>query len=270
MILFPPSKINLGLHIIEKRPDGFHEIETFFFPIPLTDALEIIPVSTNTTFSQSGIDIPSDGKSNLCIQAYEVLKKDYQLTGVAIHLHKNIPIGAGLGGGSADAAYTLILLNEMFDLNISKDKLAQYASQLGSDCAFFIYNQPCYATGRGEILDPMPLSLKDYDLVLVKPRVHVSTVQAYGGVKPQRPEKSLKEIIHLPVNQWKGLLVNDFEKTVFKKFPEIEAIKNTFYEHGAIYASMSGSGASVFALFEKSDFDWKSIFPDNFIWQTRL
>ena len=272
MILFPPCKINLGLHVLEKRQDGFHEIETLFFPLPLTDILEIIPSSRKeSTLSISGINIPPDEKKNLCMRAYELIAADYRIPTVQIHLHKNIPIGAGLGGGSADATYTLILLNKLFELEISKESLIKYATVLGSDCAFFLHNEPCLAKGRGEILSPYPLYLANYHIILVKPPVHVATRDAYAGIVPFRPARSINEIIKLPVSEWKEFLLNDFEKTVFTKFPQIHAIKEELYDAGALYASMSGSGASVFGIFEQNPvMDRNQIFKDCFVWESTI
>jgi 4-diphosphocytidyl-2-C-methyl-D-erythritol kinase len=272
MIKFPPCKINLGLHVVEKRNDGFHNIETMFYPLPLTDAIEIVPATDGITqFTSSGNDIPPDGKNNLCERAYEIVREKYDLPPVKIHLHKNIPTGAGLGGGSSDAAFTLLILNEMFDLELSKKQLLLFATTLGSDCAFFIYNEPCFATGRGEILQPRPLSLHPYHILLVKPDIHVNTAIAYSGITPTKPSVSLNDVFKLSVKSWKDILVNDFEKTVFLKFPEIASIKDKLYSLGADYACMSGSGAAVFGLFErKPDFDVGLEFKDCFTWGTEL
>lgn len=264
MICFPNTKINLGLNIIEKRTDGFHNIETVFYPVQWCDALEAVSSESGIThddpekkieFTLSGLNVEGSVKNNLCVKAYEILAKDFKLPTVKIHLHKIIPMGAGLGGGSADAAFTLELLNNLFKLKLTKDNLKNYALQLGSDCSFFMENVPLYATGKGEIMTKINLSLKGYFILIAKPPVHISTAQAYSLVNPQHPEKSLTEIIQLSITQWKNVLKNDFEKSVFEKFPIIEKIKNKMYEQGAIYASMSGSGSAVYGIFDKKIFD---------------
>jgi 4-diphosphocytidyl-2-C-methyl-D-erythritol kinase len=272
MIKFPPCKINLGLHVVEKRNDGFHTIETMFYPLPLTDALEIIPASDGKTeFTQSGISIPSDGKKNLCERAYDILGETYNIPPVKIHLHKHIPTGAGLGGGSSDAAFTLLILNDLFELGIQQKELLGYAAQLGSDCSFFIINEPCLASGRGEILTPWPFTLIGKWILLVKPQVHVNTADAYAGIKTQMPTRKIEDIVKFPLKEWKDLLVNDFEKTVFVKYPVIGQIKDKLYELGATYACMSGSGATVFGLFEKEPgFDAGFEFKDCFTWKSEL
>jgi 4-diphosphocytidyl-2-C-methyl-D-erythritol kinase len=272
MIVYPHSKINLGLHVIRKRNDGFHELETLFYPLDLCDALEIIPAEDGkTAFTSGGIPIPEDGSDNLCVKAWKILQKDYPVPAVKIHLHKMIPVGAGLGGGSSDAAFTLKVLNDLFDLKLSAEMLHQYAQQLGSDCSFFLQNSPVYATGRGEIMTSHPLSLRGYSLVLVKPGVHVSTADAYAGITPGLPEKPLREILSLPPERWKDLLVNDFEKTILRRFPEIDNIKSLMYDLGAVYACMSGSGSSVFGIFRgKPPENISQAIPNYFFWQQEL
>lgn len=251
MIVFPNAKINLGLNVVEKRADGFHNIETLFYPIPLEDALEFIPNEEKCNrFNSSGISIPSDGKNNLVERAHLLLQQDFSIPFVDIHLHKNIPIGAGLGGGSADAAFALKGLNQLFELGLSEQKLENYAAQLGSDCPFFIKNKAVFATGKGHDFTPVEFSLKGKYLALIYPNVHVSTAIAYSLVKAKHPDLSILEVIKLPLNQWKNNLLNDFELSVFNQFPAIEGIKNGLYQQGAIYACMSGSGSSVFGLFE--------------------
>jgi 4-diphosphocytidyl-2-C-methyl-D-erythritol kinase len=268
MIAFPPCKINLGLNILSKRPDGFHNIDTCFYPVPWTDILEIIPSKElNITFS--GNSIPGRVEENLCLKAYELLKNDFDIEPVEIHLHKIIPIGAGLGGGSSDAAYTLRLLNNVFDLNLSPGQLSKYASQLGSDCSFFTQDKPQLGSGKGEILYDLDITLKGFWLILVKPPIHISTQQAYSSVIPKSPEVSLQETLKLPVARWNGLLGNDFEESVFKLYPEVLEIKNQLYAKGAAYASMSGSGSSVFGLFEKP-LNLKSLFPQMQYWEGSL
>jgi len=249
MVSFPGCKINLGLHVIRKRADGFHELETCFYPVPWQDILEIVQAST-LAFTSSGIAIPGAEADNLCLRAYHLLKADFDLPPVHIHLHKILPMGAGLGGGSADGAHTLRMLNTLFNLGLSTEALAAYAAKLGSDCAFFIYETPQLGTGRGEILDPIAVSLKGKFLLLVKPDIHVSTAEAYSGVTPRQPEHNLREILeNQPIETWKETVRNDFEASVFSKYPAIEQVKQSLYSTGALYAAMSGSGATVFGIF---------------------
>jgi 4-diphosphocytidyl-2-C-methyl-D-erythritol kinase len=250
MVAFPPCKINLGLNIISKRSDGFHNLETCFYPVPWTDILEIIP-SDKLAFTSSGNAIPGREEDNLCLKAYHLLKADFNIAPVKIHLHKIIPIGAGLGGGSSDAAYTLRLLNEIFNLSLSINQLKVYASKLGSDCSFFVQDKPMLGSGKGEILTEIDISLNGFYLVIVKPAIHVSTQEAYLGISSKRSTIKIQEILKRPVADWKEALKNDFEESVFKKYSAIAEIKAKLYSSGAIYASMSGSGSSVFALFEK-------------------
>lgn len=251
MIFFPPCKINLGLNIIGKRTDGYHEIETCFYPLPFTDILEIIP-SDNFHFSASGNSIPGKDKENLCVMAYHALRSDYDLPPVKIHLHKTIPTGAGLGGGSSDAAYTLRMLNIIFKLNLSNNSLQGYANDLGSDCAFFVQDQPQLGKGRGEILENINVRLKEKYVVLINPGIHVSTAEAYANVTPGKPALSVKDIIeNYACEEWKDLLNNDFETSIFKKYPAIKDIKEKLYNAGAFYASMSGSGSTVFGIFNQ-------------------
>jgi 4-diphosphocytidyl-2-C-methyl-D-erythritol kinase len=272
MIVYPHSKINLGLHVIRKRDDGFHELETVLYPLDLCDALEIIPATDGITeFTSSGNLIPGDINDNLCVKAWDILNRDYELPPVKIHLHKKIPVGAGLGGGSSDAAFSLKVINELFDLKLSKENLQQYAEQLGSDCSFFLENSPVYATGRGEIMSPYPISLEGYSLVLVKPGILVNTPDAYAGITSKQPENPLKEILGLSTEKWKDLLINDFEETIFRKFAEPGEIKSRLYEMGAVYACMSGSGSSVFGIFRgKPPEDAKEKFAQYFVWQQEL
>jgi 4-diphosphocytidyl-2-C-methyl-D-erythritol kinase len=258
MIVFPNSKINLGLRIVRKRPDGYHELETVFYPIPLTDVLEINRYTVyqkvfSVPFTRSGLTIEGDSSENLCVKAYRLLKKDFpQMTNVQMHLHKNVPSGAGLGGGSADAAFTLNLLNEEFSLKLSPEKLMRYALSLGSDCPFFLVNKPCYATGRGEILEPIELDLSAYKIILINPGVHINTGRAFLNIRPQPSTISIKEIMTRPLERWKDDLTNDFEKWVFGQYPEIVEIKDRLYASGAVFASMSGSGSTVFGIFPKT------------------
>ncbi|WP_295769080.1 4-(cytidine 5'-diphospho)-2-C-methyl-D-erythritol kinase [uncultured Mucilaginibacter sp.] len=252
MIIFPNAKINIGLNITERRADGYHNIESVFYPLMIKDALEIIE-SDNLQFQSSGIEIPGSVISNLCLKAYSLLKNDFpQLPNVNIHLHKNIPIGAGLGGGSADAAFFIMLINETFKIGLDDVHMMNYARKLGADCAFFINNKPLYAFNKGDEFESVELDLASYSLALVMPPVHVSTAQAYSGVIPSLPSATLKELIKLPVTDWKECIRNDFEPHIFKAFPVIEKVKNALYNAGALYASMSGSGASVFGIFEST------------------
>ncbi|MGZ8524053.1 MAG: 4-(cytidine 5'-diphospho)-2-C-methyl-D-erythritol kinase [Chitinophagaceae bacterium] len=271
MIVFPNCKINLGLHILCKRTDGYHDLETIFYPLPLYDVLETIrqkdgnPDEPSIMFSNSGFSINGQAKDNLCVKAYHLLKDDFpQLPPVSIHLHKTIPIGAGLGGGSADAAFTLLLLNKQFQLNLSTRKLVHYSLQLGSDCPFFIVNKPCFATGRGESLDPITIDLSAYKFVIVNPGIHVNTTTAFSGITPALRGKSVKEIIQQPLEKWKNELINDFEKPVSMQHPEIGSIKTKLYNGGAIYASMSGSGSTVYGIFKKDDVPQFN-FPSNYL-----
>jgi len=251
MIQFSPCKINLGLSILEKRTDGFHALETVFYPVGLHDIVELVPAKL-FAFTHTGISIPGDASNNLCVKAYHLLKADYPHIGdVKIHLHKNIPMGAGLGGGSADGSTVLLMLNDLFNLNISKTQLINYAAQLGSDCPFFIFKEACHATGRGEILAPLSIDLSNYTIVLVHPGIHIATPWAFQQLKPCVKEKSILTIIKQPIETWKEELINDFEAPVFKAHPSLEDLKNNLYSQGAIYASMSGSGSSLFGIFSK-------------------
>lgn len=269
MICFPNAKINLGLHITSKRKDGFHEIETCMYPIPLFDALEIIIDQKKNSFNTSGISIPGNQKDNLILKAYQLLKKDFpNLPAVNVHLHKNIPIGAGLGGGSADGAFALNLMNNLFDLILDDFFLEEYAAVLGSDCPFFIENKPKIAKGRGEILEEVSLDLKGTHVVLINPGIHIGTKEAYAGVTPSIPSESIEEILK-DKSRWKENLKNDFEPSILSAYPEIQAIKETLYSSGAFYSSMSGSGSSVFGLFEKEipTINWDQNY---FVFQAKL
>lgn len=251
MIVFPNCKINLGLNILRKREDGFHDLETVFFPINLQDALEIIPSPNTTQITVTGI-AAGNPENNLCLKAYLLLRKDYpHLPEVNIHLHKAIPIGAGLGGGSADAAFMLQLLNEKFNLHIPSDKMFDYALQLGSDCSFFLLNKPCLATRRGEVLEPINIPLSGYKILLINPGIHISTAEAFKKIKPAIPAKKIKDIILQPIETWKEELSNDFENYVFERYPLIKKIKEDFYKAYAVYAAMSGSGSTIFGIFKK-------------------
>lgn len=254
MITFPNAKINLGLNIVEKRPDGYHNLETIFYPINLQDALEVTRRENNDkeyTLHISGSPLEGEPEDNLVVKAYKLLKKDYPgLLPVDIHMYKHIPAGAGLGGGSSDAACMIKLLNDKFSLGLSTERMEEYAVKLGADCAFFIRNKPVFATGIGNLFEPVELSLKGYHIILIKPDIFVSTRDAFAEIKPVRPAVSLKEIVKQPMETWKHSMKNDFEDSVFKKFPEIAAIKDELYDLGTVYAAMSGSGSSVYGIFK--------------------
>ncbi len=253
MIVFPNAKINLGLRILTKRPDGFHDLESAFLPVGLTDVLEILPADPDKTSVSNRLTvtgIPLTAKNdNLCIRAVRLLQEKHRIPHVNIHLHKKIPTGAGLGGGSSDAAFTLLALNDMFRLNLDKPVLMGYASTIGSDCPFFIINAPSLATGRGEHLEPLSLDLAGYTILVVLPGIAVDTAMAYKMVQPEDKGQSVEDVLRLSPADWKDCLVNHFEVPVFNKYPEIGRIKKALYALGAIYASMSGSGSAVFGLF---------------------
>jgi len=262
MLLFPNCKINLGLRILRRREDGYHDLETVFYPLPLKDALEIIR-SERLLFTSTGIPIPGDPSGNLCWKAFHLLKKDFpELPSVDIRLHKRIPIGAGLGGGSADGAQMLLLLNKRFSLQLSQEKLLDYAAQLGSDCPFFILNTPCVGEGRGERLEPIGLDLSGYSFVIVDPGVHISTAQAFELCVPEAGGKPVKEVIGQPIGTWARELVNDFEEPVFRQYPVLRSIKDQLYAAGALYASLTGSGSGFFGIFEKDQLPSLNFGPD--------
>jgi 4-diphosphocytidyl-2-C-methyl-D-erythritol kinase len=249
MVIFPNAKINIGLNIIERRSDGYHNIETVFYPLMIKDALEIV-TADEFGFQSSGLEIPGRLEDNLCVKGYQLLKKDFDLPPVKIHLHKHIPIGAGLGGGSADAAFFIRLLSQHFELDLTDHQMMGYARKLGADCAFFIQNKPVFAFDKGDEFEPIKLDLLAYKIILVMPPVHISTAEAYGGVKPAQVKQSLLELIDHPVKDWKNYIKNDFEANIFRNHPAIRGVKAALYEAGALYASMSGSGASVFGIFD--------------------
>lgn len=252
MITFPNAKINLGLNIVDRRPDGYHNIETVFYPVPLTDVLEIVPANDGdeTTLTCYGNKVDCPPEKNLVMKAYRLLQEQYGLPAVAMHLYKHIPDGAGLGGGSSDAAHALVMLNKMFSLGLSDRELAAHAVTLGADCAFFIYNRPMLATGIGDVLSPIDVNLKGRTLLLVKPAMGVDTRTAYSRVKPQAPATPLTEILSRPINSWDGMLVNDFEPSVFAALPQLWLIKARLLDAGAQYAAMSGSGSTIFGIFD--------------------
>lgn len=268
MICFPNAKINLGLHVTDKRPDGYHNIETVFYPIPVRDALEVV-AAPEFSFSQTGITIDGPAEKNLVMKALNLLKDRFAIPPMEIHLLKAIPFGAGLGGGSSDAAFMLKLANSFCRLGLGEEELEALAASIGADCPFFIRNKPVFATGTGNVFTPVGLSLQGYFLCLVKPDIAVSTPEAYSLVKPARPEVSLKDIIMKPVSEWRGLLVNDFEESVFTRYPAIQNIKEKLYEAGAVYAAMSGSGSSAFGIFDKP-VTMKEDFPGCYVWEGEL
>lgn len=255
MITFPNAKINLGLNIVERRPDGYHNIETVFYPVPLTDILEIVPAAgtagTSLTCHGNPVDCPTE--KNLVFKAYGLLQRQFDLPPVEMHLYKHIPDGAGLGGGSSDAAHALVMLNRMFNLDLSDADLAAMAATLGADCPFFVYNRPMVATGIGDRLSPVDVDLEGKTLLLVKPPVGVDTRTAYSRVVPRRPDVNLTDIIGGPVQSWDGLLVNDFEPSVFAALPQLWLIKARLMDAGAQYAAMSGSGSTVFGIFDNDN-----------------
>lgn len=250
MILFPPAKINLGLNVKHKRDDGYHEIETCMVPISLTDVLEILP-SDQFLFTQTGITVAGEQEENLCVRAFRLLQSEFDLPNVYIHLRKNIPMGAGLGGGSADATYVLLGLNDLFSLGLSHAQLEQFAARLGSDCPFFVKNEAQIAKGRGELLEPCGIDLSGYYLYLINPGIHVGTAEAYAGITFSSENVPLAQRVTVPIEEWKTVLKNDFETQIFVRHPEIAQIKEALYEEGAIYAAMSGSGSSVFGIFKE-------------------
>lgn len=260
MVVFPNGKINIGLMITGKRDDGFHDLHTIFYPVAIKDALEIIDNTSDESkkiaFSCTGIAIDDNEDDNLCIKAFHLLRKDFpQVPAVKLHLHKAIPVSAGLGGGSSDAAFTLQLLNTKYKLGLTTDQLIGYAAQLGSDCPFFMVNKPCFGTSRGESLEEIPFDLSSYNILVVNPGIHVGTRWAFSKLPikyPSKKKSDLRDPIRLPVEKWKGLITNDFEQTVFGAYPEIGRIKMELYEKGALFALMSGSGSSVYGIFAKN------------------
>lgn len=273
MLLYPNAKINIGLNIVERRTDGYHNLETVFYPIPLQDALEI-HASPDDQFhlKVSGTILGGRPEDNLVARAYRLMQQKYpeQVKPIDVHLFKHIPTGAGLGGGSSDAAFTLQALNERFHLNLTTEQLEALAVELGADCPFFVRNTPMYAEGIGNILSPIQLALTGKTLVLVKPEIFVSTREAYSQVDPHRPEKPLRELITQPLETWRNTIVNDFEVSVFPLYPEIAAIKDRLYDLGAIYASMSGSGSAVFGIFDQPVEHIDEVFSGYFCRQREL
>ena len=270
MLVYPNAKINLGLHVTARRADGYHDIETVFYPIPLMDALEVKEISSITRFRQTGTPLDCAAEDNLVMQALHMIEAKYALPPIEVHLFKHIPSGAGLGGGSSDAAFMVRLLNEKFQLGMNADAMRQVVSTLGADCAFFIENSPMLATGIGDRLTPIDITLTGWTLLLVKPDIHVSTREAYAGITPHNPERPLSEILQLPVEQWQGTLHNDFEDSIFAAYPEIAAIRDRLLDLGATYAAMSGSGSAVFGLFREPIDHAEEKFADCFVRQRQL
>ncbi|WP_276803532.1 4-(cytidine 5'-diphospho)-2-C-methyl-D-erythritol kinase [Odoribacter laneus] len=270
MRIYPNAKINIGLSVTERRTDGYHNLETVFYPVGLRDVLELNREEGPKRvcyFENTGIAIDCPEDKNLVVRAYKLLASAYDLPAVRINLFKTIPFGAGLGGGSSDAAYTLKALNEYFELRISEKGLENYASRLGSDCAFFIRNRPAFASGKGDVLEDMALELDEYEIVIVKPDCKVSTAEAYAGISPAKAVFNLRELNLLPLTAWRKQVKNDFETTVFAKYPAIRKVKEELYNRGALYASMTGSGAGVFGIFPKGDVVLDTL-QGNIIWRT--
>ena len=253
MVVFPNAKINIGLYVTGKRPDGYHELQSVFYPLErLHDALEIIPHPDGSGFQVTGAVMEADPSENLCIKALHLIREEYpQLPPLLMHLHKQIPLGAGMGGGSADGAFTIRLLNSCFSLGLSENRMKELALRLGSDCPFFISNRPSFVTGRGEHIEPIKLDLSGYDILVLNPGIHVSTAWAFRQLRLENRTIKLDEWIQLPVNEWRQFISNDFEEPVMAAYPQIAALKSTLYEAGALYASMSGSGSTVFGIFPK-------------------
>ena len=266
MIAFPASKINIGLQLTERRPDGFHNLLSAFYPVGWSDALEIIPAPA-FGFSTSGLPIP--GGNNLCVRAYDLLRLDYNLPPVQMHLHKVVPIGAGLGGGSADAAATINLLNTQFSLNLTIDQREAYARKLGSDCAFFIQNRPQYCVEKGDVFEEINLDLSRYFVLLVYPDLAISTAEAYAGVTPKQPETPLRTLLRAPIETWRDRVHNDFEDSLFPKYPVLASLKRQLYDAGAVYASMSGSGSTVYGIFSTLP-DTSLLFSRYTVWENKL
>lgn len=277
MITFPIAKINLGLNVVEKRLDGYHNLQTVFYPVPIMDALEIAPMSegfpsdVDCDLKVTNIHIEGDEQRNLVVRAYQLLKKDFpSLPRIHTHLWKGIPTQAGMGGGSSDCAYMIRLLNETFDLQLTNEQMQQYAAQLGADCAFFIESVPCYAEGIGEQLEPISLDLSGWYIGVVRPDIPVPTKEAFSRIHPHYPALNCREVVMQPVETWRDNLINDFEESVFALHPEIGAVKEQLYKMGATYAAMSGSGSALFGLFKEEPNGLRQAFPDMFTFSTVL
>jgi 4-diphosphocytidyl-2-C-methyl-D-erythritol kinase len=270
MLVFPNAKINIGLNITGKRPDGYHSLESVFYPVGLSDVLEITRQSASWSMSITGLKVDGDPQKNLCIKAARLFQERFGIPSSTIYLHKIIPMGAGLGGGSSDAAYTLKCLNAINGLPASDDQVFEMAMQIGSDCGFFIKGAPAYVEGRGEVVNSMGLDLSAYEIALVHPGIHVGTAEAYSMITPKKSENDLKNAVLKDVSAWKDLIKNDFEEPMIKKFPAIGGVKERLYEMGALYASMSGSGSAVYGIFKKVPEGLQEQFKDYFVWAGRL
>lgn len=273
MLLNPIAKINIGLHVVERRADGYHNLETVFYPIPLQDNLELKPLrysSAPWALQVAGHAVAGKAEENLVVRAFEALRADYPLPPTDIYLYKRIPMGAGLGGGSSDAAEMVKGLNQLYGLGLTETEMERRVARLGADCAFFVRGKAAYATGIGDILTPVSVQLKGWTLVLVKPADHVPTRDAYAGIVPHQPACDLREAVSQSVETWRETVRNDFEDVVFPKYPRIAAIKETLYTMGAAYASMSGSGSAVFGLFRHHVDEAQSVFSDCFVFQSLL
>ena len=268
MITFANANINLGLQVVAKRPDGYHNLRSGFYPVGWSDVLEILPAA-NLQFTSTGIQIPGEASGNLCLKAYQLLRGDFDFPPVHIHLHKLIPIGAGLGGGSSDGASTLCILNELHGLGLQAEQLETYARRIGSDCAFFIRNRPVYAFEKGDQFEAITLNLKEHFIVLVNPGIPVSTAEAYAGTQPQPPASDLKSALQGPLSTWREAVGNDFEPALIIQYPAIGEIKESLYRHGALYASLTGSGSTVYGIFGEET-DLRDAFPGYVIWQGPL
>lgn len=269
MIVFPNAKINLGLDIVSKRPDHYHNLETLFYPIGLSDILEVVPALSgkDDTLSLSGIPVEGDPDDNLVMKALKRIRKYAAVPPVSVFLYKAIPSGAGLGGGSSDAARMLVLVRDLFELPLSDEILTDLATEIGADCPFFLRNRPVLASGIGNVFTPCPLSLKGYGLVVVKPSLSVSTAEAYSRVVPSEPEISLCERLQMPIEKWRMSVKNDFEESVCMHYPVISRIKNELYRQGAVYASMSGSGSAVYGIFDGQKSTGEFVFENCFVWR---
>jgi 4-diphosphocytidyl-2-C-methyl-D-erythritol kinase len=270
MLFFPNAKINIGLNILRKRNDGYHDIETIFCPTALADILEFVQIPDEQPgkcqYSATGIAVDGDPETNLCVKAYRLLCKDFNLPAIQVHLHKIIPPGAGLGGGSSDGAFMLKYLDKEFELGLGEDQLCAYASQLGSDCAFFILNRPVFGFERGNRFREIGNLPEELELALVNPGIHVSTGEAYGAITPRVPGQSLEQLVTEPIEQWKDRIVNDFEQPISARYPVIGQIRDQLYNMGATYASMSGSGSTVYGIFRQKAPNLQEHFPKCFCW----
>ncbi len=269
MLFFTNAKINIGLNIVSKRTDGFHNLETIFYPVQIKDAVEFVETTDKTTVETSGININVAQEENICYKAYDLMARHYDLPNLKIHLHKSVPIGAGLGGGSANAAGMITALNTHYNLGISVQEMEELSAQIGSDCPFFIQNKAVFATGRGEIFEKISLDLSQYYIYIIKPNIFVSTKDAFAGIKPKKVENSVKHLINKPIEQWRNYIFNDFENEIFKKYPKLLEIKQNMYSQGAIYAAMSGSGSAIYGIFNEKP-EYMPKYKDVFNWISQM